>query len=233
MQRSDAELAKGKGALINPSVKDIQVVDLLTAPDLSATPGDILKPLALWPMPALEAATRFRVQVASDEAFSQIVRDMVVTSASADLSNLPNGDWFARVRGIDASGIEGYDSVKAVQVLQLPRRWSISQDRLDAVAGRHVLQFSPTGLDNSHTIVAEVTSGQPPYKRIAEVTAQGSRSRIFMDLGLLDPGAPMQLDLTVTQVDGEQVIPLIYRFAALGSWDQAEGSLQLLTPDKP
>ena len=53
MQRSDAELAKGKGALINPSVKDIQVVDLLTAPDLSATPGDILKPLALWTKPSL------------------------------------------------------------------------------------------------------------------------------------------------------------------------------------
>lgn len=144
-QGSSALLNQGKGAVLNPTVKNIKVVDLLEAPDLTATPGDILKPLALWPMPTLDAAKSFRVQIAADESFEKIVRSLVVTTGNADFSNLPDGGWFARVRGIDGDGIEGFDSVKPVQVLlppppELPpRQWTVSEDRLDLVNGRHIL----------------------------------------------------------------------------------------------
>ena len=36
-----------------------------------------------------------------------------------------------------------------------------------------------------------------------------------MDLGNLEPGAILRLDLTVTQTDGAKVIPLAYRFTTL------------------
>ncbi len=233
LQRSSAEVAQGKGALVNPRVKEIKVVDLLKAPDLSATPSDIFKPLALWPMPALEGAKSFRVQVAGDEGFNQIARNLLVTSGSADLSSLPDGAWFARIRGIDASGIEGYDSVKVVQVVLAPRPWRVSQSRLDAVAGRHILQFSPQGLDGSHTIVATVTTDKPPYSRIAQSSATGNLPRISLDLGIPAAGGPLRLHLTVSQTEGETVSALTYRFETLGSWGQAEDPLQPVTADKP
>lgn len=239
-QGSSALIDQGKGAVLNPAVKNIKVVDLLKAPDLTAIPGDILKPLALWPMPTLDAAKSFRVQIAADESFDKIVRDQVVTAGSADFSSLPNGGWFARVRGIDADGIEGYDSVKPVQVLlppppeQPPRQWTVSEDRLDLVNGRHVLQFSQEGLDASHTITAIVTPDmEPPTTRLAEATATGDKARIVFDLGYLAPDTTLVLRLTVTQADGAKVVPLTYRFRSLSGWGWTERPLQLVSPARP
>ncbi len=239
VQQAGVDVPQGKGALLDPAVKDIKVVDLLKAPDLSATPSDILKPLALWPMPTLEGAKSYRVQIAIDDTFNKIVRDLVVTTGNADLANLPNGGWFARIRGIDSSGIEGYDSAKAVQVVLppppfvAPTQWSISADRIDVINGRHILQFSQLGLDASHTIVARVTTDGLPAVRLAEGSARGDTLRISMDLGYLEPGAQLLLNLTVTQADGAKVIPLTYRFASLGGWGWAEGTLKSVTTGKP
>ena len=53
-------------------------------------------------MPTLTDASAYCVQVASDERFDKIVRSLKVAgNASTDLSSLPNGNWFARVRGVE------------------------------------------------------------------------------------------------------------------------------------
>ncbi|MGB4116297.1 MAG: FecR domain-containing protein [Polaromonas sp.] len=230
-QNVGADLPQGKGAVINAASKDIKVADLLKAPDLSAISADILKPLALWPMPTLEGAKSYRVQIAIDDTFSKIVRDLVVTNGRADLANLPNGGWFARVRGIDANGLEGYDSAKAVQVVLPPppfvppTQWRINADRLDVVNGRHILQFSQDGLDGSHTINAKVSLNQPPATPLAEAKAKGDTARITLDLGYLAPGEQLRLSLTVTQADGAKVIPLTYIFTSLSGWSWSDGPL--------
>ena len=202
-------------------------------------------------MPVLAGAKAFRVQIAVDDSFSKIVRDVVVASSGsgqaataatatfADFSSLPNGAWFARVRGIDAAGLEGYDTAKAVQVVLppppyvAPRQWTISGDRLDVYAGLHVLRFSQVGLDASHLITAEVTSSTPPYASLGKATASGDKSDIVMTLGNFAPGVQLLLNLTVVQSDGAKVVPLAYRFSSLGGWGWAEGTLQLATPGKP
>ena len=235
-QRVGADLPQGKGAVLNPAVKDIAVVTLLPAPDLAASPGDIIKPAALWPLPELAGARALRVQIAVDAGFEKIVRDLVVTERTANLASLPNGGWFARVRGIDAAGIEGYDSAKAVQVVLppppfvAPKQWSISGDRLDVAGGAHILQFSQSGLDASHLITAEVTTNTPPFATLGKASAKGDNTKIVMNLGYLPPGSELLLNLTVVQSDGAKVIPLAYRFSALGSWGWAEGALQSVTP---
>jgi hypothetical protein len=106
-QQSGADLPKGTGAVINPTQREVRVVQLLAAPNLDALPGEVSKPQALWPMPVLQGAEAFRVQVASDPQFAQIVRDLRVTTASVDLSSLDNATWYARVRGIDSPGSGG------------------------------------------------------------------------------------------------------------------------------
>jgi hypothetical protein len=238
-QRVGADLPQGKGTVLNAAVKEISVVDLLKAPDLAALPVDIVKPEALWPMPALTGAKAFRVQIAVDDSFNKIVRDVVVTGANAAFANLPNGGWFARVRGIDGSGIEGYDAAKAVQVVLppppyvAPKQWTISADRLDAYGGEHILQFNQLGLDASHTITAEVASSAPPFTVLGKATAKGDNAKIVMNLGVLAIGSELLLNLTVVQSDGAKVIPLAYRFTPLGSWGWAEGALQSAEPAKP
>ncbi len=115
-QGSNAELPRGTGANINPAEREIRVVQLLPAPDLSALPAEVRKPAGAWPMPTLAGAASFRVQVASDEKFDKVVRDLKVTTASVDLGSLDVGNWYARIRGIDPAGIEGFDAVKRVAV---------------------------------------------------------------------------------------------------------------------
>ena len=238
-QRTGADLPQGKGAILNAVVKEIAVVDLLKAPDLAALQGNIVKPEALWPMPALAGAKAFRVQIAVDDSFNKIVRDQVVTGANAEFASLPNGGWFARVRGIDAAGIEGYDTVKAVQVVLppppyvAPKQWTISGDRLDVAGGEHILQFTQLGLDASHTITAEVALNTLPFAVLGKATARGNNAKIVMNLGALAPGAELLLNLIVVQSDGAKVIPLAYRFTPLGSWGWAEGTLQSVTPARP
>ena len=238
-QGSSADIGQGKGAVLNPGVKAIQLVDLLKAPDLSASPGDVIKPLALWPMPALDGAKSYRVQIAVDATFNKIVRDLVVASGSADLSDLPNGGWFARVRGIDMAGIEGYDSAKAVQVVLpppphvAPTQWRISGDRIDVANGQLTLQFNQLGLDASHTIVAKVTTDGQRAVGLAEGSAKADKMRVALDLGYLEPGAQMLLNMTVTQADGAKVIPLTYRFESPGGWGWTEGALQSVATGKP
>ncbi len=238
-QKVGTELPQGKGAVLSPAVKEITVVDLLPAPDLASSPSDIIKPAALWPLPNLAGAKAYRVQIAVDESFNKIVRDLLVTDRNANLASLPNGGWFARVRGIDAAGIEGFDSAKAVQVVLPPppfvppKQWSISGDRLDVTGGEHILQFSQMGLDASHLITAEVTLNAPPFASLGKASVKGDNSKIVMNLGYLPPGSELRLNLTVVQSDGAKVVPLTYRFTPLGSWGWAEGTLQSVEAVKP
>ena len=230
-QGNGAAIEKGKGAVLNPAVRDILVVDLLKAPDLSATPAEILKPLALWPMPALDGAARFRVQVASDASFNAIVRDLVVTTGAADFASLPDGHWFARLRGIDAGGIEGYDSVKTVQVrLPPPRQWTVGSNRIDVSGGRHVLRFLQQGLDASDTITATVSREQAPNPPVTQTSANADTAEIGLDLGMLDAGVPYLIRMTVARRDGTQVVPLMYRLVGLNGSGWVRDRLELVKP---
>ncbi len=230
-QGSGAALSQGKGAVLDPAVKEIHVVDLLKAPDLSATPTDIVKPLALWPMPELAGAASFRVQVAADASFNQIVRDLVVTTGSADLATLPDGSWFARIRGIDAVGIEGYDSVKMVRlVLAPPRQWRIDNDRIDLNDGRHVLRITHQGLGTDNTITATVSQDQAPFIPIYESTMLAGTGDVLLELGSLREGVMYRLRMTVTQPDGAKAAPLTYRFVGLSGMGWVTDTLELVTP---
>jgi hypothetical protein len=139
-QQSGADLPMGTGAVVKPTEKEVKVVVLLPAPDLSNIPGEVLKPQGSWSMPTLAGATAYHVQIASDEQFDKIVRDLKVASnSSADLGSLPNGNWFARVRGIDTVGLEGFNSVKLISVKD--GEWRVTHSSMSAVDGRTVLSW--------------------------------------------------------------------------------------------
>ncbi len=219
-QGSGAALEKGKGAVLNPAVREITVVDLLPPPALESIPSGIAKPRGLWPVPILPGAAAFRVQIASDEAFNRITRDLVVTTATVDLASLPDGPWFARVRGIDAGGIEGYDSVKRVEVRLAPtRRWSLNSDRLDVDGNsRHLLRVAPADLEAGDTVtalLAEETGSAAPTELVPVGRAVVGSGDIAFEMGTLRPGASYRLRLAVEQPSGAETVPLEFRFKAL------------------
>jgi hypothetical protein len=188
-QGSGADLPMGTGAVINPAVREVKAVKLLPAPDANALTADVVRTTgaagpALWPLPAVAGAQAYRVQVATDPKFDQLVRNVVVAAApagsntpvSADLSSLSNGNWYARVRGIDGIGLEGFDAVKLVRLAdgRVSLIWP-GQIAVDAI------QRAP---DAPAQLTAVLASDEAMTQVLQRQAFTGNR----LNLGALQPG---------------------------------------------
>ncbi len=116
-QKSGAAVNAGFGAVIDPNQREVKTVALLAAPDLRASATDLNKPNAEFAFAGIDGATSYRVQVARDAAFNDLVQDSGSDRPRASLSALPEGNWYLRARGIDKLGLEGLDGVTRVAVL--------------------------------------------------------------------------------------------------------------------
>lgn len=120
VQASGADLPAGTGAVVDPTRKEVRVVALLSAPDLTAAASQVRRPTPVWGLPALGDAQAYRVQVAQDEKFERIMGDLRTTTPAVDLSGIPNGTWHVRVRRIDPNGLEGFDASRTVAIADAP-----------------------------------------------------------------------------------------------------------------
>ncbi|MEP6791426.1 MAG: FecR family protein, partial [Ramlibacter sp.] len=195
-QKTNTEVPAGKGALVNPAQREIAVVNLLPAPDLSAAPAEVLKPLGSWPLPSLAGASGYRVQVASDDRFEKIVRDLKLSGVAAvELGSLDIASWYVRVRGTDAQGIEGFDAVKQVAV---KARLRVTDSSMRLENGRTVLRF---GLDAP--LNGPIQAVLSRDKGMAAPLLQATLTEPRWDLGALPEGAyyvQFRLNTVATEV---------------------------------
>jgi hypothetical protein len=217
-QQSGADLPKGTGAVVKPTEKDVKVVKLLPAPDLAGIPSVVIRQQGGWPMPALTGSSGYRVQVASDDKFEKIVRDLKVTTASADLATLANGNWFARVRGIDAQGLEGFDSVKVLTVQDI--QWTVTYSTMGLENGQSVLNWTgqlsgqPMSRSNGSTGYEALVARDRALTQVV-INAQGERERVT--LGDLQPGAYF-IQLRSRMAQGGTLDSELYRFDIPVGW---------------
>jgi hypothetical protein len=119
-QAVGADVGGGFGVAVKPSEREIKVVALLPALPESALPARVERARegqqASWTVAALNGAAAYRAELAQDPAFTQIVFDTKSPSNAINLAAAPNGNYFARVRGVDASGIEGYNAVRRIDI---------------------------------------------------------------------------------------------------------------------
>jgi hypothetical protein len=122
--RADAKDAEGTdvpagfGAVLLAGVAPA-VVALPPAPDLSGVPARFDRPLVRFATPAQDA--QVRVQVAADDKFERLVRDLHVAAGSeVRIAGLDDGSWRMRVRRVDARGVEGYDAQRAFTLKARP-----------------------------------------------------------------------------------------------------------------
>lgn len=93
---------------------------LLPPPPLEELPPTLERlPLRL-PMPPLEGAAQFRVAIAEDDGFQRLLFEEVVPADGAARLDLPDGTYAARLRGIEADGLEGRDRVWQLEVFARP-----------------------------------------------------------------------------------------------------------------
>jgi hypothetical protein len=114
---------------------------LLPAPNL-ADVAELQQRLTLrFRFAPLAAATAYRVQVAVDQNFHEVLGERVVAAPEAKLPAPDDGDYWLRVRGIDQHGLEGLDGLMQFRIRARPEPPFPSQPRNGGKAGSDSLQF--------------------------------------------------------------------------------------------
>ncbi len=103
-------LTGGFGTVTSIDASPASPVKLLQAPDLTGTSRYYESlPLVIHPAP-LEGAQAYRAQIAIDSEFNSLWSEFVTTALPFRDGSIPDGHYWLRIRGIDGSGIEGYDA---------------------------------------------------------------------------------------------------------------------------
>jgi hypothetical protein len=120
----NADVNGGFGVAVKPGDREIKVAALLPALLESQLPEQVQRTRegqrAVWTVGALTGAAGYRAELAQDAGFAQILSDAKSNTPALDFSGTPNGSYFARVRGFDASGIEGYNAVRRITIADAP-----------------------------------------------------------------------------------------------------------------
>ena len=229
-QGAGADLPMGTGAVVKPLEKDIKVVNLLPAPDTAGIASEIFQPQASLSLPNLAGAANYRVLIASDEKFDKVVRSLKVAANSpADLSGLPNGNWYALVRGIDGIGLEGFNTIKLISIkdaLPAPTTdsWRQGGNRLVSLstdAGQTSINWTaspgdPVAKSYLALIGRDAARLQP--------SAGGESTTRSLNLGVLAPGT-YNIRLRTTLASGQVSDSALYRFDLNSNWGQTVFSL--------
>jgi hypothetical protein len=103
----DIALPAGNGLAVRPDGSSVTEA-MLPPPALEGAGRLQNNPQVRFALPALAGPVAgYRLIVAADAGFNDLVADLVSTAAAADAGALPDGNYFLRARAISTNGIEG------------------------------------------------------------------------------------------------------------------------------
>lgn len=116
----DTVVDASNGAVVSP-VKPPVVEALLPPPYLETQwPLPLRSPRFELDLPPVAGAAAYRVEVARDAGFVDVVRNEVVTEPKVAVTSERDGPLHLRVRAVSAAGIEGHDAIARVRVAARP-----------------------------------------------------------------------------------------------------------------
>ncbi len=113
-------LKNGYGSITFPDYKPLPPIKLLPPPELSRIGKEIFQvpfPLKLQPVPG---ASCYRLQIAATRDFCPLLYDRTFRGTNLWGPDLPNGEYFLRVNGIDNIGLEGFYSIHRFHIAAHP-----------------------------------------------------------------------------------------------------------------
>jgi len=124
-----ARVGAGFGTVVSTDGRVADPVALLAAPELSALAPVMDRTLLRFTFPALPGAQRYRALIAIDRDFQRVVAQSVDATPQARFTDIADGEYFVRIRGIDARGLEGRDAAHAFRLKARPEAPFPSQPR--------------------------------------------------------------------------------------------------------
>jgi hypothetical protein len=104
------ELRSGFGSFVRGALPPAPPRRLLPAPDVADLATLQERTLVRFDLPALAGARTWRAQVATDREFREVLAEIETDSPIVRFTNLEDGDYWLRVRGVDQDGLEGLDA---------------------------------------------------------------------------------------------------------------------------
>lgn len=98
---------EGKGVVVSRGGQVGAPRPLLSPPDLAGVASAQTHLIARFAYPALSGAVSYRAYVARDRALTDVVQAQRFKQPVAKFDDLPDGDYFLAVSGIDDAGLEG------------------------------------------------------------------------------------------------------------------------------
>lgn len=129
--------------------------------------------------PAVAGASAYRVQVARDAEFTEVLLDDVTAEAGITWQdNLPDGKYVLRIRAIDSAGLEGGNRDHAFELDALPLPPAVLAPTLGERLYQHDVAFSWAAAAEAHGYVLQIAP-TPEFanglieRRLAAVTRHG------------------------------------------------------------
>ncbi|MGJ7498295.1 FecR domain-containing protein [Variovorax sp. RT4R15] len=114
-------LRAGEGARVSSAGVVGPVRKLPGPPDLTGLPGTVTDlDFVRLPLPAVAGVAAYRVRIAKDEAVEQVVRNGVFAGAELQFAALEDGTYMVGARAVDAEGLSGPESTRALRVKARP-----------------------------------------------------------------------------------------------------------------
>jgi hypothetical protein len=238
-QKKHIKVPAGYGIVTAKGVPPVAPVRLLSPPDLSETDNYYERlPLVIQLKP-LAGAHAYRAQIATDQNFNNLWSEFVTASLPFRSGEIPDGDYWLRIRGIDASGLEGKDAVIAFSLNARPEapfviaplpggttapekqefKWALQSEASHYAMMisqdsdfTHVVYSNPEVKENSVTLSESLTPGHYFWRIFSVSASEGA--------GPMSDAMPFRVpypgpSLEATQLD-EKEITFVWRAAMEG-----------------
>ncbi len=198
-QRRSVPVNAGFGSITRQGAAPSPPTSLLPPPDLRSLPAVLERVPLRFALVPLTGATGYRGGVAADSTFTRPVAESSAKSTTLRGPDLPDGDYWLRVRGRDAQGIEGQDAVPPFTLNARPEPPFVLQPQVGGSAGV-TPEFAWTAhpqADHSALEVAGDAGFEAPL-----ITQRALRDTRFRAPGPLPPGRYVWRIATVSATEG-------------------------------
>ncbi len=201
-QSGGREVGKGFGAVAEAGKPIPPPSPLLPPPDTATLPPVITRVPIRLTLPALKGARAYRLQIAPNHRFEQLLFDAVVPSPEVRGPDLPDGEYVLRLRGIDAKGLEGRDAYHNVRLHARPEPPFLIQPAHQGAVLQKSLQFEWSQPEHAADYHLQLARDEHFSTLLAD-TPTIAKSQWTPDQSL-EPGGPYYWRVAVRDVIGKQ-----------------------------
>ena len=137
----------GFGILIEQGQAPQRPQRLLPSPDLTNLPTRVERVPIVFNLKPQPDALAYRAQIAADLRFNALLANVVAPSTQIIGPDLPDGDYVARIRGINQQGLEGFDAQHRFTLNARPEPPLMIAPALDAIMRQPNPQFQWTAVE--------------------------------------------------------------------------------------